>query len=96
MTTTLPGESRCARSQTLARPDRVQRTRAGKFSAANRVNGSGIAFACSIARAVVYLAGLPTAAFKRNLGLRIDHILASAPLAARISGCAIDLGPRRF
>jgi exodeoxyribonuclease III len=35
-------------------------------------------------------------AFKRNLGLRIDHILASPSVAARVSGCAIDLGPRRL
>jgi exodeoxyribonuclease-3 len=34
--------------------------------------------------------------FKRNLGLRIDHILVSDPLAARASACAIDLAPRRL
>jgi exodeoxyribonuclease-3 len=35
-------------------------------------------------------------AFKRNLGLRIDHILASPALAARTTGCSIDLAPRRL
>ena len=35
-------------------------------------------------------------AFKRNLGLRIDHILVSPALAAACSGCAIDLAPRRL
>lgn len=34
--------------------------------------------------------------FKRNLGLRIDHILLSAPLAAQCTSCAIDLAPRRL
>lgn len=34
--------------------------------------------------------------FKRNLGLRIDHILLSEPLAARCASCAIDLTPRRL
>jgi exodeoxyribonuclease-3 len=34
-------------------------------------------------------------AFRRNQGLRIDHILLSAPLAARASACGIDRGPRR-
>jgi exodeoxyribonuclease III len=34
--------------------------------------------------------------FRRNLGLRIDHILLSAELAGRCSGCMIDLGPRRL
>ncbi|MEQ8230382.1 MAG: exodeoxyribonuclease III [Gammaproteobacteria bacterium] len=34
------------------------------------------------------------AAFRRNLGLRIDLILASAPLAARIDACHIDRTPR--
>ena len=33
--------------------------------------------------------------FKRNLGLRIDHILLSPVLAASCSSCAIDLEPRR-
>ncbi|GIX28988.1 exodeoxyribonuclease III [Pelomicrobium sp. G1] len=34
-------------------------------------------------------------AFKRNLGLRIDHILLSRVLARRCTGCSIDLEPRR-
>ena len=34
--------------------------------------------------------------FRRNLGLRIDHILISPELAARCANCAIDLGPRRL
>jgi exodeoxyribonuclease-3 len=33
-------------------------------------------------------------AFRRNHGLRIDHILASAPCAARCLGCTIDKTPR--
>jgi exodeoxyribonuclease-3 len=36
------------------------------------------------------------AAFRRNLGLRIDHILASDALAALCHGCRIDKGPRRL
>lgn len=35
-------------------------------------------------------------AFRRNMGLRIDHILLSAPLAARCSACVIDKGPRKW
>jgi exodeoxyribonuclease III len=34
--------------------------------------------------------------FRRNLGLRIDHILLSAPLAARCTACAIDKAPRKL
>jgi exodeoxyribonuclease-3 len=34
-------------------------------------------------------------AFRRKLGLRIDHILLSEPLAARCSSCTIDVDPRR-
>lgn len=34
-------------------------------------------------------------AFRRNLGLRIDHILVGAELAAACTGCRIDVGPRR-
>lgn len=34
-------------------------------------------------------------AFRRNHGLRIDHILASAQLSARCRVCAIDVEPRR-
>jgi exodeoxyribonuclease III len=33
--------------------------------------------------------------FKRNLGLRIDHILLNASLAGNCAGCSIDLEPRR-
>jgi exodeoxyribonuclease III len=35
-------------------------------------------------------------AFRRNMGLRIDHILLSVPLAARCSGCVIDKLPRKW
>jgi exodeoxyribonuclease-3 len=35
------------------------------------------------------------AAFRRNLGLRIDHILLSRPLFERCTSCAIDAAPRR-
>ena len=35
-------------------------------------------------------------AFRRNLGLRIDHILASRELGERCSECVIDKGPRRL
>lgn len=34
-------------------------------------------------------------AFPRNHGLRIDHVLCSAPLAAECRGCRIDIEPRR-
>ncbi len=34
--------------------------------------------------------------FRRNLGLRIDHILLSAPLAQACTACAVDLEPRRL
>lgn len=33
--------------------------------------------------------------FKRNLGLRIDHVLLSASLATTCTSCTIDLEPRR-
>ena len=33
-------------------------------------------------------------AFRRKMGLRIDHILASPPLADRCAACVIDIGPR--
>ena len=36
------------------------------------------------------------AAFRRNLGLRIDHILASPALAAACTACSVDPGPRRL
>lgn len=34
--------------------------------------------------------------FRRNLGLRIDHILLSPELAARCASCAINIEPRRL
>lgn len=34
--------------------------------------------------------------FRRNLGLRIDHILLSGELAAACTGCRIDRGPRAW
>jgi exodeoxyribonuclease-3 len=34
-------------------------------------------------------------ALARNLGWRVDHIMATKPLAAKSVGAAIDLGPRR-
>lgn len=34
--------------------------------------------------------------FKRNMGLRIDHILVSPELAAKCTSCTIDLAPRRL
>jgi exodeoxyribonuclease-3 len=34
-------------------------------------------------------------AFKRNLGLRIDHVLLSPELASLCRACAIDVDPRR-
>lgn len=36
------------------------------------------------------------AAFRRNMGLRIDHILSSAALAPRCTACFIDSAPRRL
>ena len=35
-------------------------------------------------------------AFRRNMGLRIDHILLSTPLAQNCTGCAIDRAPRKL
>ena len=35
-------------------------------------------------------------AFRRNMGLRIDHILLTAPLAQRCTACAIDKLPRKW
>lgn len=35
------------------------------------------------------------AGFRRNLGLRIDHLLLREPLAARVTGWQVDLAPRR-
>ncbi|MFY9511118.1 MAG: exodeoxyribonuclease III [Rubrivivax sp.] len=34
-------------------------------------------------------------AFRKNQGLRIDHILVSEPLRARVAGCVIDKLPRK-
>ena len=34
--------------------------------------------------------------FRRNLGLRIDHILLTAPLAASCRACHIDRAPRKL
>jgi exodeoxyribonuclease-3 len=34
-------------------------------------------------------------AFRKNQGLRIDHILVSAALAGRVSACEIDRAPRK-
>ena len=36
------------------------------------------------------------AAFRRNMGLRIDHILVSQALRDSCTGCSIDTGPRRW
>jgi exodeoxyribonuclease III len=33
-------------------------------------------------------------AFRRKLGLRIDHILLSPEIAARCTGCSVDIDPR--
>ena len=35
-------------------------------------------------------------AFRRNLGMRIDHILLSGPLAAQCKSCVIDRAPRKL
>jgi exodeoxyribonuclease-3 len=35
-------------------------------------------------------------AFRKNQGLRIDHILVSPALKAEVTACAIDKGPRRL
>jgi exodeoxyribonuclease-3 len=34
--------------------------------------------------------------FRRNKGLRIDHILLSVPLAASCQRCSIDKAPRKL
>jgi len=34
--------------------------------------------------------------FQKNKGLRIDHILLSAPLAQRCSACVVDRAPRKW
>lgn len=36
------------------------------------------------------------AGFRRNLGLRIDHVLASTELAGRCRACAVDTAPRKL
>ncbi len=36
------------------------------------------------------------AGFRRNLGLRIDHVLVSPALDARVLDCRVDLEPRRW
>jgi exodeoxyribonuclease-3 len=36
------------------------------------------------------------AGFRRNLGVRIDHVLLSADLSARCRSCTVDLEPRRL
>lgn len=35
-------------------------------------------------------------AFRRNIGMRIDHILLSASLAARCTACIVDKSPRKL
>jgi len=35
-------------------------------------------------------------AFRRNMGVRIDHILLSPPLVARCTACVIDKVPRKW
>lgn len=35
-------------------------------------------------------------AFRRNLGLRIDHVLCSSELAARCLACTVDRAPRKL
>jgi exodeoxyribonuclease III len=35
-------------------------------------------------------------AFRRNIGLRIDHLLVSEALRARVTGCLIDKAPRKL
>jgi exodeoxyribonuclease-3 len=35
-------------------------------------------------------------AFRRNMGLRIDHILLTEPLAQRCTACVIDKLPRKW
>ena len=37
-----------------------------------------------------------TLAFRRNLGLRIDHVLLSPALAGKCQSCHIDIAPRRL
>jgi exodeoxyribonuclease III len=35
-------------------------------------------------------------AFRKNQGLRIDHVLVSEPLRARVTACVIDKAPRKL
>ena len=35
-------------------------------------------------------------AFRRNMGMRIDHILISAPLVSLCKSCVIDKAPRKL
>jgi exodeoxyribonuclease-3 len=35
-------------------------------------------------------------AFRRKMGLRIDHILVSPALAAACSACTVDVEPRKL
>ena len=35
-------------------------------------------------------------AFRRKLGMRIDHILLSKPLAANCTACTVDIEPRKL
>jgi exodeoxyribonuclease-3 len=34
--------------------------------------------------------------YQKNRGLRIDHILVSAPLLAQVRACGIDRTPRKW
>lgn len=35
-------------------------------------------------------------AFRRNVGLRIDHLLVSAPLVPHVTACVVDKAPRKL
>lgn len=35
-------------------------------------------------------------AYRKNMGLRIDHILLSHPLAATCRSCSVDKAPRKL
>jgi exodeoxyribonuclease-3 len=35
-------------------------------------------------------------AFRRNFGLRIDHLLLSAPLVEKTTACYVDKEPRKL
>jgi exodeoxyribonuclease-3 len=49
---------------------------------------------CKEAGQYTYWDYRPGDPFKRNRGWRLDHILATAPLAQRCTACYIDKGPR--